>query len=138
MPVHLTHSAIDTAAVLESITDDDAGAVVLFLGTVRRMTGEEETIALEYQAAESLATKTMAELETDALSRWPIRQMAIVHRLGQLKVGEISVAVAIACPHRKEAFAAAEYVMDRLKAIVPIWKQDIAVDGATQWIHPQT
>jgi molybdopterin synthase catalytic subunit len=112
------------------------GAVVTFLGTVRDVTGDEVTVALEYEAYAPMAEAKMAEIAADIRARWPGCQVAMVHRIGRLEVGEISVAVAVSAPHRAEAFAACRHGIDRLKELVPIWKKDIALTGASEWIHP--
>jgi molybdopterin synthase catalytic subunit len=78
----------------------------------------------------------MAEIEADTCSRWPVGGMMMVHRLGHLEVGEISVAVAVSCPHRGQAFDACRHAIDRLKELVPIWKKENWADGSTDWVHP--
>jgi molybdopterin synthase catalytic subunit len=112
------------------------GGVVVFLGTVRDLTGERVTVALDYEAYADMAEKKMAEIEADTRRRWPIGEIALVHRLGRLEVGEISVAVAVSCPHRVEAFEACRHAIDRLKELVPIWKKENWADGTTEWVHP--
>jgi len=80
--------------------------------------------------------KKMAEIERDTRERWPVGEMAMVHRLGHLPIGEVSVAVAVSCPHRAQAFEACRYAIERLKEIVPIWKKESWADGSTEWVHP--
>src|SRR6516164_231508 len=104
--VRLTHEIIDYHAMTESVRRPNCGGVVVFLGTVRDLTGDRVTAALDYEAYADMAEKKMAEIEADTRRRWPIGDMALVHRLGRLEVGEISVAVAVSCPHRAEAFEA--------------------------------
>jgi molybdopterin synthase catalytic subunit len=132
----LVTESIDTAAVLAGVAGKNAGACVLFLGTVRRATGDEITTELTYEAHAPLALAQFALLEAEVRQRFPIHEIAMVHRLGTLRVGEIAVAVAVSTIHRKEAFAACEYTMDRLKQIIPIWKQNHDGQGATTWVHP--
>ncbi|MBS0265216.1 MAG: molybdenum cofactor biosynthesis protein MoaE [Planctomycetes bacterium] len=134
--IQLTHDVIDYQSVTESVRSDQAGAVVLFLGTVREMTAGRQTVALEYQAFPQMAETKLAELIEEAKSRWPIQNAAIVHRLGRLELGEISVAVAVSTPHRRDAFAAGQHILERLKEVVPIWKQENWADGTTEWVHP--
>jgi molybdopterin synthase catalytic subunit len=110
--------------------------VVTFLGTVRDLTGHERTVALEYEAYPPMAERKMAEIEADVRARWPVGDVALVHRRGRLGVGEVSVAVAVSAPHRAEAFAACRHAIDRLKEVVPIWKKDVADDGRAAWVHP--
>ncbi len=136
--IRLQTEPIDYHAVTEAVRSPAAGAVCLFLGTVREMTGSQRTIALTYEAHGSLALKMMAEVEAETRSKWPVTEVALIHRTGYLTLGEISVAVAVSSAHRKDAFAACQYAMDRLKEIVPIWKQDHDAAGGTSWVHPDT
>jgi molybdopterin synthase catalytic subunit len=133
--VQLTHSPIDFAALTESVRSPQAGAVVLFLGTVREMTGDRRTVALDYDAYGPMAQAKLAELEAEARSRWPVIEAAIAHRLGHLELGDVSVAVAVSTPHRHQAFEAGRHLIDRLKEIVPIWKKENWADGTTEWVH---
>ncbi|SFI18081.1 molybdenum cofactor biosynthesis protein MoaE [Planctomicrobium piriforme] len=134
--VELTQQAIDTAQLLEFVTTPEAGAVVLFLGTVREMTGGRQTVALDYEAYPEMALAKMHELIDDASVKWPIAKAAVVHRLGHLTLGEASVAVAISTPHRGDSFAAGQYLIDELKVRVPVWKKENWADGTTEWVHP--
>jgi molybdopterin synthase catalytic subunit len=134
--IRLTHDTIDYQALTELVRRQDCGAVVLFLGTVRDRTDGKETSALDYEAYPAMAEKKMAEIEADARTRWPIGDIAMVHRLGHLKLEEVSVAVAVSCPHRGDAFEACRYAIDRLKELVPIWKKENWADGTSDWIHP--
>lgn len=136
--VHLTQDRIDYHALTEQVRRPGCGAVVTFLGTVRDLTDGQVTTALDYEAHPGMAENKMAEIESEACRRWPIGAMMMVHRLGHLPVGEISVAVAVSCPHRAEAFEACRYAIERLKEIVPIWKKEHRIDGASEWIHPGT
>ena len=120
----LTRAPIDVAALTDGVRSPHAGAVVLFLGTVRDLTGDVVTESLDYSAYEPMAERQLAELEADVRRRWPVEHVALVHRLGRLAVGEVSVAVAVSCPHRAEAFEAGRYAIDALKRIVPVWKQE--------------
>ncbi|HEY2841368.1 MAG TPA: molybdenum cofactor biosynthesis protein MoaE [Pirellulales bacterium] len=134
--IELTHRPIDSAELLCKVGSNQAGAVVLFLGTVREMTGERRTIALDYECYPEMAQRQLADLEAQARARWPIIECAIVHRLGHLELGEASVAVAVSTAHRDVAFEAARWLIDTLKQVVPIWKKENWADGATEWIHP--
>ena len=134
--IELTRDTIDYTALTESVRSDQAGAVVLFLGTVREMTAGRQTAALDYDAYPEMALAKLAELETEARDRWPIIEVAMTHRIGHLELGEVSVAVAVSTPHRPDAFEAARHLIDRLKEIVPIWKKENFTDGTTEWVHP--
>ncbi len=123
--IEITPDRIDATPIIESVRTPLAGAVCSFLGTVREITGETRTIGLEYEAYPVMAAKKLAELEAEARSRWPILEAALVHRVGRLDPGEISVVVAVSCPHRQEAFEACRWLIDTLKEVVPIWKKDV-------------
>ena len=120
----------------EQVRRGNCGAVVLFLGTVRDLTGDRVTVALDYEAYPGMAEKMLAEIEAETRERWPVGEIILEHRLGHLEVGDISVAVAVSCPHRAQAFEACRYAIDRLKELVPIWKKENWADGSTEWVHP--
>ncbi len=131
--VALTHNPIDISALLQAVRHPQAGGVVLFLGTVRDNPPGRRVRYLEYEAYETLALRELTRVADDAGTRWPLLGVAIVHRLGRLDVGEISVAVAVAAPHRREAFEAGRFAIDTLKGTVPIWKKEVW-DGGEVWI----
>ena len=134
--LELTHEAIDHDALFERVRSNQAGAVVLFLGTVREMTDGKQTASLDYEAYPEMALKQLGTLLDEAQIRWPIVRAAVIHRLGHLELGDIAVGVAISCPHRGAAFEAGQWVMDRIKEVVPIWKKEHWADGSTEWVHP--
>ena len=136
--IALTRQPIDPTALLAAVQDPLCGAVVLFLGTVRELTGAVRTVHLEYDAYAPMAEKKLREVAALAGERWLLKRVGIVHRLGKLAVGDIAVAVAVSTPHRAEAFAAAEFIMDQVKELVPIWKQENAPDGSAEWVHGTT
>lgn len=136
--IALTSDPIDFAALTESVRSPQAGAVVLFLGTVREMTDGRRTVALDYEGYPEMARARMAAIADEACSRWPVVAAALVHRLGHMDLGDVSVAVAVSCPHRKDAFEAGRFLIDRLKEEVPIWKQENWADGSKEWVHPGT
>ena len=130
--VEITYDVIDTGALLEQVREDSDGAVATFTGVVRNSSDVgEEAEGLEYEAYNELALKKMREVIAEARVRWPIGKVAIVHRLGRLAVGEASVTIAIAAPHRQAAFEACMYTIDRLKETVPIWKKETTPAGAS-------
>jgi molybdopterin synthase catalytic subunit len=135
---YLTNEGIDTAALLARVQSPAAGAVVLFLGTTRELTGGRGTESLDYEAYPQMAEKKLAELESEARRRWPVIECCVVHRLGHLLPGEASVAVAVSTPHRDDAFAAGRWLIDTIKTEVPIWKRENWSDGSADWVHPQT
>jgi molybdopterin synthase catalytic subunit len=134
--IRLTAEPIDHHALTESVRRPHCGGVVTFLGTVRDLTDGRVTVALDYEAYPGMAEKKMAEIEDAVRRRWPVGDVALVHRIGRLDAGEVSVAVAVSCPHRAEAFEACRYAIDRLKEFVPIWKKENWADGAADWVHP--
>ena len=136
LSVTLTREPIDYHALTEQVRSDQAGAVVLFLGTVRELTNGRRTLALDYDAYPQMAEVQMQQLLTEAGEKWPVTNAAIVHRLGHLELGDISVALAVSCGHRREAFDAGQFLIDELKVRVPIWKQENWDDGTTEWVHP--
>jgi molybdopterin synthase catalytic subunit len=134
--IEITEQPIDHAALTDRVRSNQAGAVCSFLGTVREMTGARRTVALDYEAYPEMALKKLAELEAQARARWPIVDLAIVHRVGRLDLGEVSVVVAVSCPHRGDAFDACRWLIDTLKEVVPIWKRERWADGTEEWVHP--
>jgi len=136
--IELTRDPIDSHELTERIRSTQAGAVVLFLGTVREMTAGRQTVALDYEGYPEMARKTMEDLECAAREKWPIINAGIIHRLGHLELGDISVAVAVSTPHRHQAFEAGQFLIDQLKILVPIWKKENWSDGSTEWVHPGT
>lgn len=134
--IRLQENAIDYHALTEAVRSNQSGAVCLFLGTVREMTQGQRTQSLTYEAHPHLAEKLMLQVEQETRQQWPLYEIILVHRTGHLPLGEISVAVAVSSGHREQAFAACRFAIDRLKEIVPIWKQEHWADGRTEWVHP--
>ena len=133
----ITTEVITGTEVREAVEGPDAGAVVVFLGTVRNNTHGRPVTRLEYEAYPPMAEKKMAEIAQEIAQKWgDSLRVAMVHRTGKLDIGEVSVAVAVAAPHRKDAFEACQYAMNRLKQIVPIWKREVWVDGEAEWVKP--
>ena len=134
--IELTESEIDHAAVTESVRSHRAGAVCTFLGTVRELTGDRLTASLDYEAYPELALRKMKELDDEARKRWPILESAIIHRVGHLELGEISIVIAVSTPHRRQSFEACQWLIDTFKEVVPIWKRENWADGGEEWVHP--
>ena len=132
----ITDQTIDTAQVLEHVRSCEAGAVVLFLGTVREYTQGRRSVSLDYECYPQMAEVQLQALEEDARQRWALVEVCIVHRVGHIELGEISVAIAVSAAHRQGAFEAGQWLIDRLKQVVPIWKREHFADGTTQWVHP--
>jgi len=123
-------------AEVYALADDPAnGAVVVMSGTVRNQTDGKPVVALEYQAYEPMALRVFEAIAADIRKRWPdVNRVVIHHRTGRLQIGEISVLVAVGCPHRSEAFEACKYAIDTLKHNAPIWKKEHAHDGSSSWV----
>jgi molybdopterin synthase catalytic subunit len=134
--IELTENEIDTAALADRARHPEAGAIVLFLGTTRELTAGKQTVALSYEAYREMAERRLADLEDEARRRWPVVECVIVHRLGTVPPTESSVAIAVSTPHRADAFAAGQWLIDSLKAEVPIWKREQWADGTSEWVHP--
>jgi len=134
--ISLTSDTINTSEVLDSLQDNRAGAVVLFLGTTRSITGDRGTDSLDYECYESMAVKQLEQLEQTARKRWDVIEINIVHRLGHLLPGEASVAIAVSSAHRSTAFECGQWLIDTLKEDVPIWKKENWSDGTHEWVHP--
>jgi molybdopterin synthase catalytic subunit len=119
-----------------ALADDSAnGAVVVMSGMVRNQTDGKPVVALEYQAYEPMAVQVFISIAADIRRRWPeVNRVVIHHRTGRLQVGEISVLVAVGCPHRSEAFEACKYAIDTLKHNAPIWKKEHWADGSSSWV----
>jgi molybdopterin synthase catalytic subunit len=134
--VRISQLPIDVAEVVGCAHSRAAGAVVLFTGTTREWTDGRRTVALDYDCYAEMAEPMLRELEAEAQRRWALVNACIVHRIGHVDPGEISVAIAVSAVHRQEAFAAAQWLIDTIKQQVPIWKQETWADGTSEWIHP--
>ncbi|MBE7455504.1 MAG: molybdenum cofactor biosynthesis protein MoaE [Phycisphaerae bacterium] len=137
--IALTTEPIDVAAVRRFV-DGDArcGAVSTFDGVVRTQhdSAHGALVRLDYEAYREMALAQMRRIVAEARQSWPVLRAAVVHRLGPVAVGEVSVAIAVASPHREESFAACRYLIDELKRDVPIWKRDVFEDGHLAWVEP--
>lgn len=130
----LTNSTIDMTSVARRVVPPECGATVTLDGYVRQFTKGRETLYLEYESYEPMALKEMEKLVEAAHQQFEISNVGIVHRLGKLEIGETSVVISVASPHRKAAFAACEWLIGELKRTVPIWKKEVYVDGE-EWIE---
>ena len=131
--IEITDKPIDVPKIIAAAERDDCGGLSVFLGTVRNHSHGKEVERLEYEAYPAMAGKMIQRIIDEISESWDIRAAAVSHRTGILSIGEVAVVIAIASPHRKAAFEACQYTIDRLKEIVPIWKKEVAVDGET-WI----
>ena len=127
--IKLTSEPIIVNEVIDSVYDAGAGAVDVFIGSVRNKTSEKKVVRLEFEAYEKMALSEMEKIATAAKKKWPVCQLSIVHRVGKLNLGDLPVVIAVSTPHRPDAFEACRYVIDTLKQTVPIWKKEIFEDG---------
>ncbi len=128
--VALTRQPIDASGFVAAAKRDEDGAVVIFEGIVRNHSRGRRTLHLDYEAYEEMAVRQMRELGCKARERFGVRQVAMIHRLGRLEIGETSVLIVVACAHRTAAFEACRWLIDTLKQTVPIWKRETFLDGA--------
>lgn len=129
----LTTEPLDVGEIARRVVPEECGAIVTLDGFVRRFTKGRETLFLEYEAYNPMALKEMGKLGASAREKFDIAHVGIVHRLGKLEIGETSVVISVAAPHRRAAFEACEWLIKELKRTVPIWKKEIYADGET-WI----
>jgi molybdopterin synthase catalytic subunit len=135
--IEITNGPIPFDRLLGEVADPGAGAVVLFLGVVRDNARGRRVDHLIYEAYETLARREMEKIAAAITARWPVARVAMIHRTGHLGVGEASVAVSVSAPHRAEAFEAARFAIDTLKATVPIWKKEIW-EGGEAWVGAES
>jgi len=131
--IDLTHQPLDPESVTAQVKRDTNGAVVTFLGTTRDNFEGKRVVILEYEAFPEMAVKKLEEIAQQLKAEFGIDDIAIAHRIGPVPIGEISLVVAVASPHRKEAFFACHEAVDRLKQTVPIWKKEVYEDGS-RWV----
>ncbi|WP_026905893.1 molybdenum cofactor biosynthesis protein MoaE [Paucisalibacillus globulus] len=127
---------IQVGELIEKVTRREAGAITTFLGTVREWTKGRRTLYLEYQAYKPMAVKMLEQIGKEIKEKWENTEVAITHRVGRLDLSEVAVAIVVSSPHRKAAYEANEYAIERIKQIVPIWKKEHWEDGET-WIGDQ-
>jgi molybdopterin synthase catalytic subunit len=132
-PFFITEAALDPAPLVAFVQSPGDGAVVTFAGVARNHFGGRPTAFLDYEAYAEMAGPVLEQIADETRTRWPIGRVAVHHRVGRLEIGETAVLVVVAAPHRHEAFQAAEYIMDRIKEIAPIWKQEHWADGEAEW-----
>lgn len=134
--ISITEYPIDIPSAIRGVQSPQAGGIDLFAGTVRNQSRGRRVRAIEYSAYTPMAEKMMAEIETELRRKWALHKVVLVHRIGTLHVGEVSVVTAVSAAHRAEAFEACRYAIDRIKEIVPIWKKEIFEEGQA-WVVGQ-
>ncbi len=131
----ITFASLDLGQVYQLADDAANGAIVVMSGTVRNQTDGKPVVSLEYQAYEPMAINVFRQIAQDLRCQYPdVNRVVIHHRTGHLRIGEISVLVAVGCPHRGEAFAACQQAIDTLKHNAPIWKKEHWADGSSSWV----
>ncbi len=133
---YLTQSAISLDALLADVQSPERGGTCVFLGTVRNGPEEVGVTEIEYSAYEPMAEAEIERILGDTRERWPEVRVALRHRLGRVPAGEASIAIAVAAPHRAEAFAACRHVIEEVKRRLPVWKKEYRVDGTAAWVDP--
>ncbi|MBI1184498.1 molybdenum cofactor biosynthesis protein MoaE [bacterium] len=131
--IELSHEAIVVNEVIDFCRDPQCGSVNVFAGTVRNQAKGKEVTHLFFEAYETMALQELHKIADKAAEKWPIHKIAIVHRLGNVQVGQDAVLIVVATPHRKEGFESCAFVIDSLKKSVPIWKKEFWVDGS-HWV----
>jgi molybdopterin synthase catalytic subunit len=133
---YLTRDALSVERLVAEVAGATLGGTCVFLGTVRDGPDEQGVTAIEYSAYEEMVEAEFGRLLADARGRWPDARIAVRHRLGTIPVGEASIAIVAAAPHRAQAFEACRYVIEEVKRRVPVWKKELRVDGSEVWVDP--
>ena len=131
----ITDQQLSLEPLVNAVKRSSSGAVATFLGVVREQTRGRRVRYLEYEVYREMAILKMREITDEIRGKWKVDEIAMVHRVGRLQIGEASVAIAVSAPHRREALAACAHAIDRLKEIVPIWKKEVWTDGE-EWVGP--
>lgn len=132
----IVDTPIVTEDVIRKVQSVNAGAITVFIGTVREMTDGKRTLSLEYDAYVPMAVKSLKKIGDEIEEKWADAKVAITHRIGRLEISEAAVVIAVSSPHRQAAYEANQYAIERIKEIVPIWKKEYWEDG-TKWIGDQ-
>ena len=135
MRTAIVERAIDPCAILDEVANNRNGATVLFVGTVREVNDGAEVSGLDYTAYSSMAERELESIVGEAAERWKTSDIVVEHRIGTLALGDASVAIAAAHPHRGEAFEAARYIIEELKKRLPVWKREHYLDGRSEWVQ---
>jgi molybdopterin synthase catalytic subunit len=132
--VRVTREPVGADEAIAFVGDARAGGTCVFLGTVRDHSERGDVTGITYEAWEDLAVRRLEELGDELFAAWPLLRVAVLHRHGELAIGDVSVAIAVAAEHRAEAFEACRHAIERLKADVPIWKKEHLVTGESSWV----
>jgi len=131
--IDISKRPINISQILATCEDRSAGATVLFTGSVREHNNKENVSGIYYEAYEKMARNVLLEIENEVLKKWTIRKFIAIHRIGILKVNEVSVAIAVATEHRQDAFEACKYTINNIKTRIPIWKKELSESGKATW-----
>lgn len=132
----LVRAPIDPISIVRSVSNPGNGAVLLFLGAVRQVNEGRDVTGIDYAAYEAMAMRELDAIVTEGAAKFGTDDIAVQHRLGELAVEDVSVAIAVGHPHRDTAYAASRWVIEELKRRVPIWKREHYTDGAREWVDP--
>lgn len=132
--ITITNERLDRTALVDAIADPGVGGIVVFEGVVRDNARGKQVRYLEYDVYPEMAIAQIRAIVVEAEQRWGVERVAIAHRVGRLEIGEASVIIAVATPHRGEAFDACRFIIDTLKTRVPIWKKEVATNGE-EWVE---
>jgi len=132
--ITITDQPLDRAALVAAVTHSSVGGIVLFEGVVRDNARGKQVRYLEYDVYPEMALENIREIVAEVRRRWGIEHLAVAHRVGRLEIGEASVIIVVAAPHRATAFEACRYIIDTLKTSVPIWKKEVTTDGE-EWVE---
>jgi molybdopterin synthase catalytic subunit len=135
--IKITEENLSIDEAFASVQDESTGGIVLFIGSIRNQTDNKPVVKIEFSSFKSMAVKELELIAEEILNKWPVYKIAIHHRVGNLKIKEIPVIIAVSSSHRIESFQACQYAIDKLKEKVPIWKKEFFEDGAI-WVnaHP--
>ena len=128
---------IDSCALLSEVANARNGATILFVGTVRDTNDGAPVSGLDYSSYTGMAERELAAIVLEAVERWDTADIVVEHRIGTLELGEASVAIAVAHPHRAQAYDASRYIIEELKKRLPIWKREHYVDGRSEWVNAE-
>jgi molybdopterin synthase catalytic subunit len=132
--IQLTRQPLDRSQLIAAVSHPEDGGIVVFEGVVRNHARGKQVQYLEYDVYEEMAREQIGKIIATARQRWGIEHIAVAHRFGHLEIGEASVIIVVASPHRAEAFDACRYIIDTLKTTVPIWKKEVAINGE-EWVE---
>jgi len=132
--ISITHERLDRDALVAAVSHPGAGGIVVFEGVVRDNARGKQVHYLEYDVYPEMAAQQIREIVAEAERRWGVERVAVAHRVGRLEIGEASVIIVVASPHRAEAFDACRYIIDTLKTTVPLWKKEVATNGE-EWVE---